>query len=108
MLHFLRAREDCDKTINNLHLATPVHPALSPPPLQFSPDVLHENLADATLRSTMRSRRSQAALLWLGIMAPICCEDFRLLSFTLLLLRLGIVALVCCLGCAREQQGEGP
>jgi len=29
-------------------------------------------------------------------------------AFTLLLLRLGIVALVCCLGCAREQQGEGP
>ena len=85
MLHFLRAREDCDKTINDLHLATPVHPALSPLPLQFSPDVRHENPVDATLRSTMRSRRSHAALL-----------------------RLGIMALVCCLGCAREQQGEGP
>src|SRR2546426_4911967 len=52
MLHLLRVREDHHKTINDLHIATPVHPALSPPPLQFSPDVLHENPADATLWPT--------------------------------------------------------
>ena len=63
MLHFLRVREACHKTISDLYLATLVHPALSPPPLRFSPDVLHENPVDATLRSTMRSRRSHAAII---------------------------------------------